>query len=253
MNSETQPNQNQTPTTTDGISIRITKLESRFNTWRDNSRPELYRILADCMALVEEVEKDAVKEGELNNLLKKREIRITKNTDLILKVLKIVISTCSKRQSKYATVIRIARQSKQDAKSLKKWIEKKKGIEKIVTKKSETSDSGESYKNEGKLCIGQKNVADTISRPGSFPKEAQGLVVVVGRITATQQLEILDFYPNQGVLNTIYSSAGKPESERKPTGTDQATKAASSRIHNLDAMKKESENTEKEPATQGEA
>jgi hypothetical protein len=119
------------------IIVWLTDLQSKRETWENGayktSNDELYRILASCLDIYQQLLHSDKRDDrkELTARLTQLGYKMTESTPLATKVIRYVFKTDRKRSHTYSRVITCAHHAGIDAVRLPRWIEQCGGIEEV--------------------------------------------------------------------------------------------------------------------------
>ena len=214
------------------VNSSLDSLIERQKTWNEGSRKmsnqELYAVLAGCLSFVEDVRANS-KFSDLEEELKKRNLKYTSSTSIPTRVVRCVFNTQERRLGSFAAVITIALRQSIESGNFVSWINKHGGIDKTRRSFTKQKKGNYSISELGEIA---KNNLKKAKALAIIPKASlsnftaasnSGFVVNISRITANGDCEVIATSTDSAAIRNALASWGSYIEREKITSGQEAS------------------------------
>ena len=193
----------------------LEELENKFKTADQSSRESLYENLKGAMEVVALIEANEAFAGELTQRLKEKEIKVRKDTDIVLRVLKATQTEDRKKANEYAIVLRKAKLLGKKPKDIPTWIKDEGGINEI--RRGEKSESDKVSRKDVIVSATQKldaivNPLATVIVPNAnVASITEKYAVAIVRVGNGESVDVLSVLSDKAAVNAAIYELGKGE------------------------------------------
>ncbi|MAK61596.1 MAG: hypothetical protein CMK09_11500 [Ponticaulis sp.] len=176
---------------------------------------KLYSLLTSCMNLCEEIQDNHAYRIELNELLKKENVRLNGQASMRAKVVRLCFPSLKTRWSAYTRVLEAANSAGIGSAELAEWIENEGGIEAIrLGAKPSSDDNGDKYTPLANEKLRSIRTPVKISL-GDQSSRHNCDVVVLGHVNSDGTVELYEAVANERLVNEFKMELGKTLFERE--------------------------------------
>ena len=249
-NSSTSAKKNVKPATNSNPLAQLEALHTEQKTWSDtlykNSTTQLYRMLADCLDVWDQLKSNRTQRQELDHWLDTAGLKSKSDTHLTTKIVRYVFRINTKRSQIYARVLRIAGDEGIKAENFVRWVIEHGGVEEVRRQNANGASplaiAAQIVKDAADILLEADTIATLEKRPQQLTVNTDGsldfALALVRENKSTGAAEIVYGMNNAALIKKFLAYVGKEviEQRKAKLSTKQQAAAADAAANARDAI-----------------